>query len=54
MPLLVAKGSMRVEALPGRAGGPDEDPASFLSRQADRNAARSIVRIRILIPTAAK
>ena len=45
---------MRVDALPADPVAPTKTPLSFLSRHAERNAARSIVRTRVLMPTAAR
>src|SRR5262249_20056966 len=53
-PLPVAYGSMRVDALPAAPVAPTKTFLSFLSRQADRKAARSMIRTRALIPTALK
>ena len=54
MPLLVAYGSSRVAALPMTEVMFMMIPRSFFSRHAVKNAARSIVRIRVLMPTACK
>ena len=51
---MVAKASIRVEALPAEPVAPTNTPAASCRFHADRNAARSIVRTRVLIPTAAR
>jgi hypothetical protein len=51
-PLEEMNASTRVAALPEVADAVRKSPRSFFSRQADRNGARSMVRIRTRIPTA--
>ena len=45
---------MRVAALPAGAPRPMITPLSFFSRHAVRKAARSIVRMRVRMPTACR
>ena len=54
MPFLVTYTSIRVAALPAGAPRPMITPLSFLSRHAVRKAARSIVRMRVRMPTACR
>ena len=54
MPPLVAYTSMRVAALPAGAPRPMITPRSLCSRHAVRNVARSIVRMRVRMPTACR
>ena len=50
--MAVAKASSRVEALPAFPVAPTKRFLTFLSRQAESSAARSMVRTRVRMPAA--
>ena len=54
MPVRVTYASSRVAALPAAPVMPTITPLSFLSRHAACNAARSMVRMRVRMPTACR